>query len=304
MEEKLYSAQVKKAANCAVYTALMLILVKGFAWWETGSVSMLASVVDSTLDLAASFLNMLILRFALMPADENHSFGHGKAESLASLIQSAFISGSAVFLLLQGIHRFNDPQPLENTTLGIGVICFSILMTSALVYYQSCIVKKTDSPAIKADQLHYQTDLFMNVAILLSLILTLWDVVIADAIGAIVIAIYILVSALKMLFDAVQLLLDRALPDEEIQQIEQIIMSDPRILGFHDLRTRQSGAVRFIQFDLELDDHLSFLDAHDITEQLEQRLRKAFSLVDIVIHHEPTSVVQAEKLENAKLDQM
>ncbi|AKD37964.1 hypothetical protein I926_03180 [Pasteurella multocida subsp. multocida OH4807] len=304
MEEKLYSSQVKKAANCAVYTALMLILVKGFAWWETGAVSMLASVVDSTLDLAASFLNMVILRFALMPADENHSFGHGKAESLASLIQSAFISGSAAFLLLQGIHRLNEPQPLEKTTLGIGVICFSLLITSALVYYQSCIVKKTDSPAIKADRLHYQTDLLMNVVILFSLVLTLWDVVIADAIGAIVIAIYILVSALKMLFDAVQLLLDRALPDEEIQRIEQIIVSDPRILGFHDLRTRQSGAVRFIQFDLELDDHLSFLDAHDITEQLEQRLRSAFSLVDIVIHHEPTSVVQAEKLENAKLDQM
>ncbi|SUC08863.1 cation-efflux pump FieF [Pasteurella canis] len=304
MEEKIYSSQVKKAANCAVYTALMLIVVKGFAWWETASVSMLASVVDSTLDLAASFLNMVILRFALMPADENHSFGHGKAESLASLIQSAFISGSAVFLLLQGIHRFNEPQPLTNTNLGIGVICFSIVITSALVYYQSRIVKKTGSPAIKADRLHYQTDLFMNVAILLSLILTVFDFLLADAIGAILIAIYILVSALKMLFDAVQLLLDRALPENEIQQIEQIILWDKRILGFHDLRTRQSGAVRFIQFDLELDDHLSFLEAHDITEQLEQRLRETFSLVDIVIHHEPTSVVQAEKLENAKLDQM
>ncbi|SPY33673.1 cation diffusion facilitator family transporter [Pasteurella canis] len=304
MEEKIYSSQVKKAANCAVYTALMLIVVKGFAWWETGSVSMLASVVDSTLDLAASFLNMVILRFALMPADENHSFGHGKAESLASLIQSAFISGSAVFLLLQGIHRFNEPQPLTNTNLGIGVICFSIVITSALVYYQSRIVKKTGSPAIKADRLHYQTDLFMNVAILLSLILTVFDFLLADAIGAILIAIYILVSALKMLFDAVQLLLDRALPENEIQQIEQIILWDKRILGFHDLRTRQSGAVRFIQFDLELDDHLSFLEAHDITEQLEQRLRETFSLVDIVIHHEPTSVVQAEKLENTKLDQM
>ncbi|GJJ80254.1 cation-efflux pump FieF [Pasteurella canis] len=304
MEEEIYSSQVKKAANCAVYTALMLIVVKGFAWWETGSVSMLASVVDSTLDLAASFLNMVILRFALMPADENHSFGHGKAESLASLIQSAFISGSAVFLLLQGIHRFNEPQPLTNTNLGIGVICFSIVITSALVYYQSRIVKKTGSPAIKADRLHYQTDLFMNVAILLSLILTVFDFLLADAIGAILIAIYILVSALKMLFDAVQLLLDRALPENEIQQIEQIILWDKRILGFHDLRTRQSGAVRFIQFDLELDDHLSFLEAHDITEQLEQRLRETFSLVDIVIHHEPTSVVQAEKLENAKLDQM
>ncbi|WP_032092550.1 cation diffusion facilitator family transporter [Necropsobacter rosorum] len=292
---RTYSLQVKKAANLAVLTALVLILAKGVAWWQTGSVSMLASITDSLLDLLASCMNMLILRFALMPADHNHSFGHGKAESLAALAQSAFISGSAIFLLLQGIHRLNTPQPLSNTALGIAVTLFSIVATLGLVCYQSRVIRQTDSPAIKADRLHYQTDLLMNIAILLSLGLSAYGFIAADALFAILIAVYILFNAGKMLFDAVQLLLDQALPPTEIQRIEQLILSDPQILGFHDLRTRRSGAVRFIQFHLELDDHLSFLQAHAITDQLERRLRELFAQVDIVIHHEPTSVVQTEQ---------
>lgn len=292
---RTYSLQVKKAANLAVLTALVLILAKGVAWWQTGSVSMLASITDSLLDLLASCMNMLILRFALMPADHNHSFGHGKAESLAALAQSAFISGSAIFLLLQGIHRLNTPQPLSNTALGITVTLFSIVATLGLVCYQSRVIRQTDSPAIKADRLHYQTDLLMNIAILISLGLSAYGFIAADALFAILIAVYILFNAGKMLFDAVQLLLDQALPPAEIQRIEQLILSDPQILGFHDLRTRRSGAVRFIQFHLELDDHLSFLQAHAITDQLERRLRELFAQVDIVIHHEPTSVVQTEQ---------
>ena len=292
----LYSTQVKRAAIFAILTALLLIIVKGFAWWQTGSVSILASITDSMLDLFASFINMLILRFALMPADRNHSFGHGKAESLAMLAQSAFISGSAVFLLLQSIHRLNAPQVLTNTHIGIGVTLFSIVITLLLVWYQKRVIAQTDSPAIKADRLHYRTDLLMNITILISLSLTLWDMMWADAVFAIFIALYILLSAAKMFVDAVQLLLDIALPEQEVSQIEEIVLSDLRVLGFHDLRTRRSGSVRFIQLHLELDDHLSFLEAHDITDSLERRLRQAFPLVDIVIHHEPTSVVQAESM--------
>ena len=136
----------------------------------------------------------------------------------------------------------------------------------------------------------------MNVTILISLTLTLWDMMWADAVFAIFIALYILLSAAKMFVDAVQLLLDIALPEQEVMQIEEIVLSDSRVLGFHGLRTRRSGSVRFIQLHLELDDHLSFLEAHDITDSLERRLRQAFPLVDIVIHHEPTSVVQAESM--------
>ena len=293
-----YSAQVKKAAHFSIITALVLIIVKGIAWWQTGSVSMLASITDSMLDLLASFMSMLILRFALMPADHNHYFGHGKAESLASLVQSAFISGSAIFLLLQGIHRFNSPQALNNTILGMLVTVFSIFATLLLVWYQGRVIEQTDSPAIKADRLHYQTDLLMNFAILISLGLSVHGILWADAVFAILISLYILFNAAKMLFSSTQLLLDQMLPAEEIEQINAVlnqeIAQDLRILGFHALRTRRSGAIRFIQFHLELEDELSFIEAHDITEHLETRLKTTFPHSDIVIHPEPTFVVQQE----------
>ncbi|MBE2894810.1 cation diffusion facilitator family transporter [Spirabiliibacterium falconis] len=289
-----YGVLVRRASIFAVLTALLLIVIKGAAWWVTGSVSMLASIADSLLDLVASFTSMLILRFSLMPADDNHSFGHGKAESLASLMQGAFISGSAIFLVLQGIERLINPHPIESVWLGTVVTIVSILMTLALVYYQRYVIAQTQSPAIKADKLHYQTDLLMNVAVLMSLILSGQGVVYADGLFALLIALYIFINAGKMLFEAVQLLLDRALPDEEVARIWQIAQAQSDIIGIHDVRTRRSGAVRFIQLHLELDDHLPLWRAHQITDALEQRLLEAFPLSDIIIHQEPTSLVQQE----------
>lgn len=290
-----YSKFVKQASLLAIGTALILILAKSIAWWFTGSVSMLASITDSLLDLLASFMNLIILRFALMPADHNHSFGHGKAESLASLVQSAFISGSAIFILLQGFHRLNSPQPLDNTGIGIGVTLFSILATLLLIAYQAKVIKQTDSPAIKADRLHYQTDLFMNITILLSLGLSLAGFIYADGLFAILIALYILLSAVKILTESIQLLLDVALPPQEIDQIKQIALADNRVIGLHDIRTRRAGAVRFIQLHLELADELSLKEAHDITDHIEHKLAQTFAQADIMIHQEPTSAVIAER---------
>ncbi|TCP95551.1 ferrous-iron efflux pump FieF [Cricetibacter osteomyelitidis] len=292
--QEVYSKQVRRAAIFAICTALLLVLVKGVAWWKTGSVSMLASITDSLLDLLSSFTSMLILRFALMPADNNHSFGHGKAESMASLAQSAFISGSAIFLLLQGIHRLNAPVELPHSELGIAVTLFSIAATFVLVIYQRKVIKQTDSPAIKADRLHYQTDLLMNLAILISLLLSMQGFICADAIFAILIAGYILLNAAKMLFEAIQLLLDVALPEHEIRLIERIAQEDKSVIGIHDLRTRRAGAIRFIQLHLELDDNLSFIEAHNITDRVERKLSTAFPMSDIMIHQEPTCVVKAE----------
>lgn len=297
-----YSKQVRRASIFAICTAFLLVIVKGLAWWKTGSVSMLASITDSLLDLLSSFTSMMILRFALMPADDNHSFGHGKAESLASLVQGAFISGSAVFLLLQGIYHVDAPQVLTHSSLGIGVTLFSIFATLVLVLYQTLTIRVTQSPAIKADRLHYQTDLLMNIAILVSLILGNLGFIYADAIFAIMIAVYILCNALKMLFEATQLLLDVALPEEEILQImaitRHLAQKEKAIIGLHDLKTRRSGGIRCIQLHLELADELSFVKAHSLTDRLERELAQAFPMSDIMIHSEPASVVIMEGKHN------
>ena len=270
-----YSQLVKRAANLAIAVAALLIVIKAIAWWKTGSISILAAMTDSVVDLFASITNVIVLRFALQPADENHAFGHGKAESLAAIAQSAFIAGSA-------------------TELGVIVSIISIVLTALLVIDQKRVVKLTKSPAIEADSLHYQTDLLMNAAILVAMILNLFGFIYADAVFAIGIAFYIAFNAFKMFWEAVQVLLDRALPDEEVQQILQMASYNPQIIGIHDLLTRQVGANRFIQLHLELRDNLTLLEAHEITEQLEKEILAAFPKTEIIIHQEPTSIVQHE----------
>ncbi|EMY45903.1 cation diffusion facilitator family transporter [Glaesserella parasuis] len=293
--EKQYNQYVKRAANFAVIVAATLIIAKAFAWWQTGSMAILAAMTDSLVDLFASLTNMLVLRFALQPADDDHTFGHGKAESLAALAQSAFITGSATFLLLQGIQRLTEPQLVQSSELGVAISLFSIVLTAALVWYQKKVVKLTQSPAIEADSLHYQTDLYMNAAILVAMILNIYGVVYADAVFAIGIALYILFNAAKMCWEAVQSLLDKALPQEEVDQIWAIALQHPRIIGIHDVKTRRAGAIRFIQLHLELDDHLPLVVAHDITDSLEQKILAAFPHSEVIIHQEPTTIVKQER---------
>lgn len=293
--EQQYATQVKRAATFAIIVAVVLIIIKAIAWWITGSMAILAAMTDSVVDLLASATNIFVLRFALRPADEDHRFGHGKAESLAALAQSAFITGSAAFLLLQGFQRLSDPVFVLESEVGIVVSLVSIALTGVLVLYQRQVVKQTGSPAIQADSLHYQTDLYMNAAILVAMLLNLKGFIYADAIFAIGIALYILYNAGKMLWEAMQSLLDQALPQEEVDRIWTIALTHPRIISIHDLKTRRAGAVRFIQLHLEMDDHLPLVEAHEITDSLEQKLLEAFPMSEVIIHQEPTTIVQQEK---------
>lgn len=293
--EKNYAKLVNSAAWAAMVIATILLIVKVIAWWQTNSVSLLASLVDSLLDMAASLTNLLVVRYALQPADEEHQFGHGKAESLAALAQAMFISGSAVFLVLNGVDRFFRPQALVSPEIGVWVSGFAILLTSGLVLFQKHVVRKTGSQAISADSLHYQTDLFMNIAIMIALVLSWYGLKQADAVFAVGIGIYILYSAYQMANEAVQSLLDRQLPEEEVDAIHLACVSVEGVLGAHDLRTRMSGPVRFIQVHIELDDHLPLLDAHRISDQVEKKLDNLFPYSDVLIHQDPISVVPAAK---------
>lgn len=289
-----YGRWVSSAALAATVLASVLLIVKIFVWWLTGSVSLLAALVDSLVDLAASLTNFFVVRYSLQPADDEHTFGHGKAESLAALAQSMFISGSAIFLFLTGFQHLYSPKPLEHAAIGIWVIVIALVSTLCLVTFQKWVISKTQSQAIRADMLHYKSDLLMNGAILLALFLSLYGFKRADALFALGMGAYILYSALRMGYDAVQSLLDRALPDEERQEIIDIIQNYPGIAGGHDLRTRQSGPTRFIQFHLEIDDNLPLVQAHALADGIENKLRSRFPGADIIIHQDPSSVVSEE----------
>lgn len=300
---KEYGHWVKLAALCSTSVATLLLLVKIVAWWKTGAVSLLASVVDSLLDIAASLTNLLVIRYSLQPADEEHRFGHGKAESLAALAQSMFISGSAFFLLLQGGERLINPQPMTDPGLGMGVTVFALLVTLALLAFQRQVVRRTGSQAIKADMLHYQSDLLMNGAILLAIGLSWWGIGMADALFAVGIGCYILISAVVMGYHAVQSLLDQALPEEERAQILERVRSTPGVRGVHQLRTRRAGHTRFIQLHLELDDNLPLVDAHRIADGVEHDLMALFPGADVIIHQDPVSAVPLE-MKNSAVSQI
>lgn len=290
-----YGKLIQSAAVAATLLASVLLVVKIFAWWYTGSVSLLAALVDSLVDIAASLTNLLVVRYSLQPADDDHTFGHGKAESLAALAQSMFISGSALFLFLTGIQHLASPNELRSPSIGIVVTVVALVSTLVLVTFQRWVVRKTRSQAIRADMLHYQSDVFMNGAILVALILSSYGFTRADALFALGIGVYILFSALRMGHEAVQSLLDRALPDEERQQIIAISLNWPGVQGVHDVRTRQSGPTKFIQLHVELEDQLPLVQAHRIADQVEKALRKAFPGSDVIIHQDPCSVVPFEK---------
>ncbi|EOI3530062.1 CDF family cation-efflux transporter FieF [Cronobacter dublinensis] len=286
-----YVRLVSRAALAATLVASLLLIIKIFAWWYTGSVSILAALVDSLVDIAASLTNLLVVRYSLQPADKEHAFGHGKAESLAALAQSMFISGSALFLFLTGIQHLVAPEPMRAPLVGVIVTMAALVTTLMLVTFQRWVVRKTRSQAVRADMLHYQSDVMMNTAILVALALSWYGLHRADALFALGIGVWILYSALRMGYEAVQALLDRALPDEERQAIVEIISAWPGVRGAHDLRTRQSGPTRFIQLHLEMEDNLPLVQAHLIAEQVEQAILFRFPGSDVIIHQDPCSVV-------------
>lgn len=291
--EQQYARLVKSAAVAATVMASTLLLIKIVAWYITGSVSLLAALVDSLVDIAASLSNLLVVRYALQPADEEHTFGHGKAESLAALAQSMFVSGSALFLFLTGFQHLYAPETLRAPAVGIVVTIIALLSTLLLVTYQRWVVRKTRSQAVRADMLHYQSDVMMNGAILIALGLSWYGFQRADALFALGIGVYILYSALRMGYEAVQSLLDRALPDDERRAIIEVVSAWPGIKGAHDLRTRQSGPTRFIQLHLEMEDNLPLMQAHILAEQVEKALLHRFPGADVIIHQDPCSVVPA-----------
>ncbi|MGC3835084.1 cation diffusion facilitator family transporter [Moritella viscosa] len=276
---------IKRASYASVVTAVILLCSKLFVWFATGSASILASLTDSFLDIGASIINLFAIKYALEPADDAHRFGHGKAESLAGLVQSAFIVGSSILLMLHGI------SALE---LGIAVSIFALLVTFILIRYQTHVVATTGSIAIKADSLHYKSDLWLNATVLIALSLSAYGFYWVDGLATILISCYILYSAYEIGMESIQTLLDHELPGEDIDKITAIVVNTENVLGLHELRTRQSGYMRFIQLHIELDDHLTLFQAHAIADNVETNLLCEFANTEVLIHQDPISIVKTK----------
>jgi len=280
---------LRRITLASFLTALLLVSVKAVAWYATGSVSLLASLLDSGMDAIASLIILLAVRYALQPADEEHRFGHGKAEPLAALAQSVFILGSALFFLLHALDRLLHPQPLQHDQWAIAVMWFSLGATLLLVAFQRRVARQTGSTAVAADALHYASDIASNLVILAALYLTHFGWYQADVWLGLLVGLWIGWSAIQVGQEALDQLLDRQLPEQTLQQIRTIVLSHPQVWGFNDLRTFRAGPTLHIQLDLELDDHLPLVEAHRIAEEVTQALKDAFPQADVMIHQEPVS---------------
>lgn len=279
---------MRRAAWLSVGTALGLIALKASAFAITDSLSLLASLVDSLLDLAASLVNAWAISHALRPADPQHRFGHGKAESLAGLAQAAIVGSSAGVLAWQAVSRLTDPPPLQHGAVGVGVMALSMVATLFLVQHQRMVVRESGSLAIRADSLHYASDMLMNGAVIVSIGLSVWmGWRLADPICAILVAFWIAWSAFTIAREAVDVLMDRELDAEERSRIEQLAVRHPAVDGIHDLRTRRAGPQVHIQFHLELDARLTLGAAHTIADEVEAIVREGYGDAEVLIHIDP-----------------
>ena len=282
---------MRRATTAAVCVALLLIAVKLAAWLVTDSVSLLSSLADSAMDALASLVNLLAVRHALQPADSEHRFGHGKAEPLAGLGQAALISASGIYLIVEAVERLITPRAVEQGAFGLGVMAFSIAVTSALVAYQRSVVRRTDSLAIRADSVHYATDILVNAGVIVSLLLVMfleWNA--ADPIVALIIAGFIIYSAFRIARESLNHLMDRELPDADRDRIKQIALGHPAVIDCHDLKTRAAGLNSFIQFHISMDGGLTLDDAHVISDAVELEILAAFPNTEVIIHADPEGV--------------
>nr|WP_315445992.1 cation diffusion facilitator family transporter [uncultured Pseudomonas sp.] len=286
---------LRLATRASVAVACTLIIAKAIAWWLSGSVSMLAGLTDSALDGIASLLNLLAVHYALRPADDDHRYGHGKAESLAGMAQALFIGGSAVLIALQAYERIKQPEPLGAPWISIGVIIFSLLLTVALLILQHRVVKQTGSNAVRADSLHYRSDLLLNGSILVALVLAGFGWQQLDAWFGLGIAAYILWSAVQIARESFSVLMDEELPPDVSQHMLELACSVPGVLGAHDLRTRISGNHWFVQLHLELPGELTLSVAHGISDQAADAIHKAYPRAEVLVHADPQEVVKSER---------
>ena len=284
------AALKNQAARLSILAAAFLILIKTATGYLTGSISVWASLLDSTMDIFASAINFFAVRAASRPPDEDHAYGHGKAESLAGLFQALVITASGFFLVWEAIRRLVEPRETHAEGVGIATMLVAILVSVGLVYRLKYVARKTDSPALAADAVHYASDIYSNGAALAALVvsyLTGW--LLADPIFSLAISAYILASAFSVARDSVDVLMDKRLPAEVDETIERVVGGfRPRgVVGFHDLRTRRSGSIKFIDLHLEVERDKSLEEAHDLTVQVIRAIQAELPRTRVQVHTDP-----------------
>jgi ferrous-iron efflux pump FieF len=278
----------RSAAFASIAMALFLAVLKSWAAWETGSTAMLGSLADTSLDLVASLATLWGVWFAAQPADEEHRFGHGKAEALAAIFQVMLIAVSAAAIAFRAVDHLAGGQETAAAGEGIAVSLIAILATFALLAWQRHVIRRTGSVAIRTDNVHYQSDLLLNLAVIAALAIDQYlGFPQADPLFGLAIAAWLLLGAWRAASEAIDQLLDREWPEDKRQRFVEIAARHPELSNLHDLRTRTSGAHDFVQFHVDLPASLSVGEAHDIIDRVEEELCREFPGMELLIHIDP-----------------
>jgi ferrous-iron efflux pump FieF len=279
---------MRLATVASTSVALILVAAKAVAWLVTDSVGMLSSLVDTSLDLVSSLITFFAVRLALVPADADHRFGHGKAEALAGLVQAGFIAASGCALLVAVGERLGNPRQVRDEELGLVISALAIGLTVGLVAFQRHVVRRTGSIAIGADMAHYSTDLAATLVTGVGLFVSgLLDQPLIDSGVAALVALYLMHGAWQVGRGSLDVLMDRELPDDDRRRIDELARRHPDVRGVHELRTRSAGLTKFIQLHIEVDRGLSLLRSHEIGNQVEAEIGKAFPDAEIILHVDP-----------------
>lgn len=282
------AALTRRVTLLSVATAAVLVAMKAVVWVMSGSVALLASMADSALDLVASLATFFAVRYAVVPPDAEHRFGHGKAEAFASLFQAGLVFASAALIGREAVANLIRPQPLAQEGWAVAVMIASIVLTAGLLFAQTQVLRRTGSVAVSGDRAHYASDLASNLAALVGIGGAAWlGLGRLDAIAALVVAGLLLWGAIGIFREASGQLLDRELSPEARRQIVELITRDPKVIGVHQLRTRASGPFVHMQMHVDLDPLLSLEAAHEVLVAAEKRVLEAFPSADIIMHADP-----------------
>ncbi len=300
LSDKNFSeAQYKFAAAAAsVTTACVLTLLKGGAAFMTGSLSVLSSMADSLADVISSIITFVAVTYSDKPLTCDHRYGYGRAEAVSALIQAAFISGSACFILYDAAYRFFHPVVLERTFIGIWVMVVSLILTAALILFQKYVIRRIHSQAIEADNSHYVIDLAANATVLLSLaVIHRWQWEWFDIIAAVAVALYLMFTAFKIAGKALAEITDKEVDTAIKTALVREIMKINGIKGYHDLRSRMSGTRLFFEIHLEFDGNKSLFETHEISEQAEQKIVEMYPNAQVIIHQDPYGI-EEKRIDN------
>ena len=289
--QKNTDSLVRSASIASLLVASTLIVLKYYGWVTTTSVSLLGSLADSLIDFLASVFVFVAISYSILPADAKHRFGYDKSEGLAAFVQSLFIGISGIYVCFEAIKRLLNPSQINQPSIAIWIILVSIALTLALVMYQKYVVKKSKSIAIESDQYHYLTDTYINLSVLFSIAITGWTrFVFIDALVGLLISGIILYTSVTLLKKSFKILLDQEIQSDDRDRIREIALDHPKVLGFHDLRTRDTGRKYIIQFHLELDPNMSLLESHEITDEVTDNVLKLYPDSELIIHTDPLGI--------------